>query len=195
MILKRADCDAAEWVGGPDTQLKYFKPSKIIRADGDPTLEGMAKPKKTVVLKTSWPGLDRRHNEAKMYQDCNGRFGVMPHVCSYEVTGEYGEVISNILFFPDEDRIGDYYWPIFPSTPPTKFDIRTYNHSILGPNGRQFIHAENPFELSRAWACSLIGTLVVMLWIPSANQALHQGGYLCIYPDTCIGILAWETSY
>ena len=189
--MKRADHDEGELVGGPVTQLEYYKPSEIIRAEGDPTLEGLAnKPKKTVVLKTSWPGLDRRHNEAKMYQDCNGRFGVMPHVCSYEVTGRYGEVISNVLFFPEQDKIGDHHWAIFSSTTPTEFDIRTYNYSILGPNGKQFIHAENPFELSRAWACSLIGALVVVLWIPSIHQILHQGGYPCIYPGTCIGILA-----
>ena len=120
----------------------------------------------TVVLKTSWPGLDRRNNEANMFRDCNGRFGVMPHVCSYEAAGEHGEVISNILFFPEKNQIAEYHWPIFSTKPPKMLDIRTYKHSILGTDGKSFTEAENPFQLSRAWADSLLGVLDVMFLHP-----------------------------
>jgi hypothetical protein len=118
---------------------------------------------RTVVLKTSWPGLDRRHSEANMFSACNGRFGVIPHVCSYEATGKFGEVISNILFFPEESQLEEYFWPIFCGTPPEGRDIRTYNSSILGPDGKLFTDAENPRELSRAWADSLLGAFTATL--------------------------------
>jgi len=87
----------------------------------------------------------------------------MPHVCSYEAAGEHGEVISNILFFPEEREIAKYHWSIFSTKPPKTLDIRTYRQSILRPDGKPFTEAENPFQLSRAWADSLLGMLVVML--------------------------------
>ena len=187
VIWKRADCEVGELVDDSGTRLKCYKPRNIVRAEDYPILSETTN---IVVLKTSWPGIDRQHNGTEMYQGCNGRFGVMPHVSSYEVTGQYGEVISNILFFPEKDKIGDYHWVVSPRMPPTELDIRTYDYSILSLNGRPLIHAENPFELSRAWACFLIGMFEIMLRILSIDQALHQGGYPCIYPGTCIGILA-----
>ena len=90
-------------------------------------------------------------------------------MCSYEVTDEYGEVISNILFFPEAHERERYFWNVLYKTPPKEFDIRTYKHCILGPCGKQFIHADSPFELSRAWACSLIGAFVVMVRILLTN--------------------------
>jgi hypothetical protein len=68
----------------------------------DPVLSGLSG---TIVIKTSWPGTDRRRNEAVMYCDSAGRFGTIPHVCSYEGVGEHREVISDILFLPQEDDI------------------------------------------------------------------------------------------
>lgn len=118
--------------------------------------------KATVVLKTSWVGIDRRFNEADMFGDCAGRFRVMPHVGSYEATGEHREVISNILFFSDKDQIAKYFWPIFSNTPPDRLDIRTYMNSMLASDGKLLTEAESPFQLSCAWADSLLGVLIVM---------------------------------
>ena len=194
MIWEWADCEVGQ-VDGPDTQskyqLKYFQPWKIVRAANGPDLLDMTG---TVVLKTSWTGIDRRESEANMYRDCNGRFGVMPHVCSYEMTGEYGEVISNILFFPEQDEIEICHWPVFSHTRPTEFDTRIFNFSMLGPCGKQLIDAEGPFGLSRAWACSLVGAFVNMRFTSSTHQTVRQGGYPCTYLGTCTGIPAWETS-
>ena len=140
----------------------YFKPQKIRCAEGAPSL---ASGFKTVVFKSSWPGLDRQGSEADMFSACKGRFGVMPHVYSYEVTGEDGQVISNILFFPERGSTKARPWLIFSKQAPEEYDIRIYNHAIFGPDaeGTSFIHAENPYELSRAWAHSLLGALVAIL--------------------------------
>ena len=137
-------------------QLKYFQPQRVERSKEDPTLSDMGD---VVVLKTSWPGVDRRRNEAEMFASCDGRFGVMPHVCSYEVTDEHRVVISNILFFPKQDQIAGHFWPVFSETHPRTLDIRTYKHTILGSAKGLLTQAENPLQLSRAWADSLLGAL------------------------------------
>ena len=46
-------------------------------------------------------------------------------MCSYEVVNEYCEVVSNILFVPQEDDITQHYWPIFTKIPPKRPDIVT----------------------------------------------------------------------
>ena len=101
-----------------------------------------------------------------MFCDSSGRFGVLPHVCSYEVKDEYGEVISNFLFFPAQAKLAEYHWPIFSKEPPKNLDTRTYKHSIFIPDGKDLRTAESPFHLSRAWADSLLGVLVVVVLGP-----------------------------
>lgn len=94
-----------------------------------------------------------------MFKDCGGLFGVMPDVCSYEVTGEHHEVISNILFLPAEDEIKKRHWPLFTTVPPEPkaLDIRTYRQSIFNCHGKSLTGAENPRQLSRGWADCLLG--------------------------------------
>ena len=98
-----------------------------------------------------------------MFRDCSGRFGVMPFLCSYDVTGEYGEVISNILFFPDEGEIGHYFWDIFHDAPPKSLDIRIYKNAIFRSKGKLFTEAESPHQLSRALVHSLLGVLAFIV--------------------------------
>jgi hypothetical protein len=121
----------------------------------------------TVVVKTSWAGINHRRNEADMYRDSAGRFGTIPRVCSYEPgVGEHRETISNILFFPPEDDFKQYFWPIFTETPPEKLDIRTFRLTVLSAGGKSLKEATSPWQLSRAWAHSLLGVLVVALLYP-----------------------------
>ena len=101
-----------------------------------------------------------------MFEACNGRFGVMPHVCSYEASGKNGQVISNILFFPEEDKIADYYWNVFKLPTPETLDIRTYKQTILVPRGQLFTEAESPAKLTLAFAHSLLGVHIVTLLRP-----------------------------
>ena len=138
-------------------QLEYVQPWKIIRSVGDPVLSELTG---TVVVKTSWPGTDHRNNEADMYRDSAGRFGTIPHVCSYEGVGKHREVISNILFVPREDEIERYYWPIFTDIPPRRPDIRTLMFTVFGVEGKSLVEAKSPRQLSRSWAHFLIGMFV-----------------------------------
>ena len=100
-----------------------------------------------------------------MFRACKGRFGVIPHMYSYEVAGEDGQPISNILFFPEGKVPKDRHWPIFSKNVPTEHDVRIYSHTLFGPDaeGASLIHAENPHQLSRAWAHSLLGALAATL--------------------------------
>ena len=50
-------------------------------------------------------------------------------------------------------------------TAPDSLDIRTYGHSVFGCYGKSLEEAENPFQLSRAWA-SLLGVLVITFTPP-----------------------------
>ena len=143
---------------GPNVQLKYTQPREIVRSEDDPILSNLTG---TVVVKTSWPGTDRRSNEADMYRDSAGRFGTIPHVCSYEGVDEHHEVISNILFLPQEDDITRYYWPIFTTTPPERLDTRTLRFTVFGVEGKSLVEAKSPRQLSRAWAHFLLGALVI----------------------------------
>ena len=95
-----------------------------------------------------------------MYRDSAGRFGTIPHVCSYEGVGEHREVISNILFVPQEGDIEQYHWPIFSDTPPEKPDIRTIRLNVFGVEGKSLVKAKSPRQLSRAWASFLLGAFV-----------------------------------
>jgi len=94
-----------------------------------------------------------------MYRDSAGRFGTIPHVCSYEGVGGHREVISNILFVPQEDEI-KRYWPIFTNIPPRKPDIRTLMFTVFGVEGKSLVEAKSPRQLSRSWAHSLLGMFV-----------------------------------
>ena len=142
-----------------DVQPKYTQPREIIRSENDPVLSELTG---TVVVKTSWPGIDRRSNEANMYRDSASRFGTIPHVCSYEGVDEHREVISNILFLPREIDITRYYWPIFTKTPPERLDVRTLGFNVLNVEGKSLVEAESPRQLSRAWAHFLLGVFAIM---------------------------------
>ena len=147
----------------PDVQLEYIQPQEIIRSEKDPTLSDLVDTGDTVVLKTSWPPIDRRNNEANMYRASGGRFGTIPHVCSYEAVGKHREAISNILFLPAEDEIGQYYWSILSTTPPEKPDIRTLRFTVFAAEGKLLTEAKSPRQISRAWADSLLGAFFVEL--------------------------------
>ena len=151
----------------PDTQLEYIQPREIIRSEKDPALSELVD---TVVLKTSWPAIDRRTNEANMYRASGGRFGTIPHVCSYEAVGKHREAISNILFLPAEDEIGEYHWTIFSSTPPKKPDIRTLRFTVFAVEGKSLAEAKSPRQLSRAWADFVLGLSFVALCIFSTDR-------------------------
>ena len=147
----------------PDIQLEYIQPQEIIRSEKDPILSDLVDTVDTVVLKTSWPPIDRRNNEANMYRASGGRFGTIPHVCSYEAVGKHREAISNILFLPAEDEIGEYHWTIFSTTPPKKPDIRTLRFTVFAVEGKSLAEAKSPRQLSRAWANFVLGAFFVEL--------------------------------
>ena len=130
---------------------------EIFRSEDDPILSELAG---TIVVKTSWPGTDRRRNEAEMYRDSAGRFGTIPHVCSYEGAGRHREVISNIIFVPREDSVEQCHWPIFTSLPPKRPEVRTLGFSVFSVEGKSLVKAKSPRQLSRSWAHSLLGTFV-----------------------------------
>ena len=98
-----------------------------------------------------------------MYRDSAGRFGTIPHVCSYEAVGKHREAISNILFLPAEDEIKKYHWSIFSTTPPEKPDIRTLRFTVFTAEGKSLVEAKSPRQISRAWANSLLGAFFVEL--------------------------------
>jgi len=131
---------------------------KITRSAGDPILSTLTG---TVVVKTSWPGIDRRDNEANMYRDSAGRFGTIPHVCSYEGAGRHREVISNILFVPRKADPNDRHWKVFAHNPPSDPEVRTLRFSIFSVEGKLLVEAKSPRQLSRSWAHSLLGAFVV----------------------------------
>ncbi|KAF9781406.1 hypothetical protein BJ322DRAFT_1213405 [Thelephora terrestris] len=144
----------------PDAPLKCFRPLNFQSSAGSPVLSDLTG---TVVLKASWPSIDRRRNEADMLKDCGDQYGVTPHVSSYEVTGEHGEAISNILFFPKEHEIKDRHWSLFTSIPPKTRDIRTYQQFISNCHGKSLTTAENPRQLSRGLRDCLLGWLSVYM--------------------------------
>ena len=163
---------------GPDSRLKYTPPSKIFRGKDDPLLSSLTG---AVVIKTSWTGIDRRDSEANMFSDCNNRFGVMPHVCSYEVSGKNGQVISNILFFPEADKIGGYHWDVFGLTAPQTLDVRIYKQIILATHGKPFTEAESPTILTHALAHSLLGLHIVTLFQSRRLNRCPSRVVICIY--------------
>ncbi|KAF9788668.1 hypothetical protein BJ322DRAFT_1183683 [Thelephora terrestris] len=144
----------------PDAHLECFKPFNFQSSDGSPVLSDLTG---TVVLKASWPSIGRRKNEADMFKDCGGQYGVMPHVSSYEVTGEDCEPISNFLFFPKEDKIKDHHWPLFDYPPPKTLDVRTYQQSIFNSCGKSLTTAENPRQLTCGSRDCILGWLSVYL--------------------------------
>jgi hypothetical protein len=131
-----------------------------------------------VIVKTSWPGAARRGNEAAMYRASNGRFGTIPHVCSYEAVDKHHQVISNILFLPRDGEISRYHWPIFSEDQPEKPDLRTLWFNVFGLEGQSLVEAKSPQQLSRAWVHFVLGAFVGALSIyPSTNAYVLQGGY------------------
>jgi hypothetical protein len=135
----------------------YNQPSKITRSEDSPLLSDLTG---TIVIKISWPGIDRRHSEANMLRDSRGRFGTIPHVCSYEATDENGEPISNVLFLPPEDKIEEYHWDIFGRSCPAFLDVRVKAKAVFDSEGKSLTEAKGPRDLSRAWAHFTLGTFV-----------------------------------
>ena len=162
-------------------QLEYVQPGEIIRSEDDPILSELTG---TIVVKTSWPGTDRRSNEASMYRDSAGRFGTIPHVCSYGGMGGHGEVISNILFVPQEGDVERYHWPIFTDVTPRKPEVRTLGFTVFSTEGKSLVEVKSPRQLSRSWAHSLLGAFVDTLRISLTDSPIPQDG--CRY--TCLAI-------
>lgn len=96
-----------------------------------------------------------------MYHASSGRFGTIPHVCSYEAVGEHREVISNILFLPRDEDISKRHWPILCDHPPEKPEIRTLWFTVFGVEGRSLVEAKSPRQLSRAWVHFVLGVFIV----------------------------------
>ena len=101
-----------------------------------------------------------------MYRDSAGRFGTIPHVCSYEAVDEQRQVISNILLAPQEGDIEECYWPIFYRTPPKKPDIRTLRFTVFSVEGKSLVKATSPRQLFRSWTHSLLGMFAGSLGDP-----------------------------
>jgi len=141
----------------PDTrhyETNYSQPIEIVRSETDPILSKMNSP---VVVKTSWPEITRRGNEAAMYRASGGRFGTIPHLCSYEAVGEHREVISNIQFLPRDWDVADYHWPILSDDLPERPELRTLWVSVFPVERRPPTDATSPRQLSRAWVHFLLG--------------------------------------
>jgi hypothetical protein len=137
----------------PDVQLKFVQPKGITFSEDDlipSELTGAA------VIKPSWPGTDCQDNEMDRYRDSAGRFGMISNM--YE--GEYCDVISNVLFVPQEDDIKRRCWQLFTDGPPRGADNRTFRFTVFGVEGKSLIEAKSPRQLSRAWASFLLGAFV-----------------------------------
>jgi len=154
------DKPAVNLPGARRHEVNYVQPKKIFRSDSDPILSDMVG---TVVVKTSWQEIGRRGNEAEMYSASDGRFGTIPHVCSYEGVGEHREVVSNILFLPRQEDIAKRHWPIFGGDPPSEPDLRTLWITVFGVEGQSLVKSKSPRQLSRAWVHSMLGVFVAML--------------------------------
>ena len=181
LVIQEVSHYSADWQAqtDPSIELEYIQPNEITRSEDDPILSQLTG---TVVVKTSWPGTDRRSNEADMYRDSAGRFGTIPHVCSYEGAGRHRVVISNNLLVPQAqgDDLVRYHWPIFDSEPPRKPEIRILKFSVFSVKGKSLVEAKSPRQLSRSWAHSLLGMFIGTPPTPS-NLFVHTAGWLSLY--------------
>jgi len=125
-----------------------------------------------IVVKSSWQAIGCQGNEAKMYRTSNGRFGTIPHVCSYEGVGEHGEVISNRLFLPRPEDIAKHHWlilhvsstkPVVRAVLPKETDLRTLWITIFGIEGQSLVKAKSPRQLSNTLVHATLGGFTTML--------------------------------
>ena len=126
-----------------------------------PTNRSVSRKDPYLPLKTSWPEIDRRNEKAKMFRGCAARLGTMPQVCPNKVTDGCDGVTSNTPFLLEEDEIAEYHRRIVTETSTGTLDNRTNRHTFLRANVKPLTEAENPWQLSRAWADSLLGVFVV----------------------------------
>jgi len=93
-----------------------------------------------------------------MYRAAGGRFGTIPHVCSYEgPMGEHREAALTILSLPLGEEIAKYHWPIFRGDPPAERNPRTLWITVFGVEGQSLVQAKSRRQLSRAWVRSILG--------------------------------------
>ena len=151
-----------------DYGVNYVQPAEIFRPESGSVLSDMDGP---VVVKVNWQDINRRNNEAKMYRDSNGRFGTIPHVCSYEGVGEHREIISNILFLPQHEDITKRHWPVLGGDPPEKLGLKTLWFTVFGAEGQSLVRAKCPRQLSRAWVHSVLGAFMT---VPSSAFSLMR---------------------
>ena len=113
---------AVNFPGTQHHKLNYVRPKEIFRSESDPVLPNLAG---LVVVKSSWQEIGCRGNEAGTYCASDGRFGIIPHVCSYEGVGEHHEAASNILLLPRQEDIAKHHWPVFGGDAPAEPNLRT----------------------------------------------------------------------
>ena len=172
----------------PGTQhhkLNYVRPKEIFRSESDPVLPSVAG---LVVVKSSWQEIGCRGNEARTYCASDGRFGIIPHVCSYEVVGEHHEAASNILLLPRQEDIAKHHWPVFGGDTPAEPNLRTLWVTVFGVEGQSLVKAKSPRQLSRTLVHSTLGVFIVMFHRSYLTYASTiQGGchYICL--GTCTG--------
>jgi hypothetical protein len=95
-----------------------------------------------------------------MYRNPADWVGAIPHLCSYQGVGEHREVISNILFVPQENDTEQFHRPIFSDTPPEEPHVRTLGFNVFSVEGKSLTKAKSPRQLSRALAHFLLGAFV-----------------------------------
>ncbi|RPD57851.1 hypothetical protein L227DRAFT_199782 [Lentinus tigrinus ALCF2SS1-6] len=57
-----------------------------------------------IVCKYLWPTSSKRQIKAEMYDTCNGQFGVLKHLVSFEACHPSGAAFSNAIFLPPHQR-------------------------------------------------------------------------------------------
>ncbi|KAI0744468.1 hypothetical protein C8Q76DRAFT_851494 [Earliella scabrosa] len=134
--------------------------------------------RRLLVIKYSWATDAQRGLEAQVYKTCNGAFGTISHLYSFEACHPDGSPISNAIFLPPQDSLQDHHWPLpsWRQAPSTRDSDRRLCVSVFGEEGQSLEYCESAWDLCECILHCMLG------WL----SLLHRG-YL--HRDMSIGNL------
>ncbi|RPD72119.1 hypothetical protein L226DRAFT_162611 [Lentinus tigrinus ALCF2SS1-7] len=142
-----------------DKLLRYVPPPDIIGSSG--VILPSAYPH-GIVSKSSWPNSEKRQIEAKLYDTCDGQFGVPKHLISFEACRLDNAAFSNSIFLPpksDGTTFALYRW--YPLTGQSKLkcsspDYRTLFVTVTAEEGKSLEHCVGAWDLSECLLHALL---------------------------------------
>jgi len=121
----------------------------------------------TVVVKCSWPNVEKEKVEPNMYAACEDAFGAPKALMSFAACFPEGHPMCNSIFLPPEgEDLKNYHWNVFSyqeEDRPKVVDCRTLWITVLVNEGQNLDECFDASDLCECLLHSMLGMLGMLV--------------------------------